>query len=242
MGYILLEGGAEFGGQMEECDRRAIQLAGGPGARICIVPTAAVPDDNDQRAGNNGVRWFQSLGAVNVSSLPLTDPQAANDERWIRKLEGSQLIFILGGFPVYLEQVLREGRIWKAICEAHQAGAVLAGSSAGAMVLCQWYFDPRGRRIRRGLNLLGGICLLPHHDTFGHSWVSKLGELPADSLMMGIDAQTGVIDDGPQGSWRVYGQGAATLYRTDRSVQRFTRGQFFPLEPGATSRPPGAES
>jgi hypothetical protein len=66
MGHILLEGGSEFGGQMEECDRRAIQLAGGVGARIRIVPTAAVPDDNHQRAGENGVRWFRSLGVVTL--------------------------------------------------------------------------------------------------------------------------------------------------------------------------------
>ena len=104
MGHILLEGGSEFGGRMEECDRRAIQLAGGAGARIRIVPTAAVPDDNHQRAGENGVRWFRSLGAVDVSSLPLTDPRSAADPRWAQELEGAQLIFILGGFPSYLAE------------------------------------------------------------------------------------------------------------------------------------------
>ena len=38
MGYILLEGGAEFGGEMAAADRRAIELAGGPGAPIGIIP------------------------------------------------------------------------------------------------------------------------------------------------------------------------------------------------------------
>ena len=55
-GYLLLEGGAEFGGRMSEPDRRAIELAGGPGAPISIIPTAAAPDNNHQRAGRNGVR------------------------------------------------------------------------------------------------------------------------------------------------------------------------------------------
>lgn len=234
MGYILLEGGAEFGGQMEECDRRAIQLAGGAGARICIVPTAAAPDDNHERAGSNGVRWFQSLGAVNVCSLPLTDPHAANDERWVREVEGSQLIYILGGFPRYLEGVLRGSRTWKTIREACTGHAVLAGSSAGAMVLCEWYFDPLGQEIRRGLNLLEKTCMLPHHDTFGKSWVSRLGGLPSDTLLIGIDEQTGVIDDGPEGRWRVYGKGAVTLYRTRESVERFSRGRSFQMGPRAT--------
>ncbi len=45
-GYILLEGGAEFGGYMAEPDLRAIQLAGGLEAVVSIIPTAAAPDHN----------------------------------------------------------------------------------------------------------------------------------------------------------------------------------------------------
>ena len=49
-GYLLLEGGAEFGGQMAVPDRRALELAGGFEARISIIPTAAAPDNNFLRA------------------------------------------------------------------------------------------------------------------------------------------------------------------------------------------------
>ncbi len=77
-GHILLEGGSEFGGRMAEPDSRAIQLASGTNASICIVPTAAAPDHNDQRAGQNGVRWFKRLGAGQVVSLPLVDQASAN--------------------------------------------------------------------------------------------------------------------------------------------------------------------
>ena len=242
MGHILLEGGSEFGGQMEECDRRAIQLAGGAGARIRIVPTAAVPDDNHQRAGQSGVRWFRSLGAVDVDTLPLTDPRSAADPRWVRELDGSQLIFILGGSPRYLEETLRGSPAWKAIREAPGTSAVLAGSSAGAMVLCQWYWSPREREIRPGLNLLEKTCLLPHHDTSGHSWVSALKGLPADTRLIGIDEQTGVMEDGPEGRWRVYGKGAVTLYLNGRCAERFDRGQSFRMEPRPTPPLPGAAS
>jgi len=78
-GYILLEGGSEFGGRMEEPDLRALALAGGPGARLNIIPAAAAPDNNQERAGKNGLRWFESLGATNVNALPLTDRESAND-------------------------------------------------------------------------------------------------------------------------------------------------------------------
>jgi len=71
MGYILLEGGAEFGGQMAEPDRQAIMLAGGPDMPISIIPAAAAPDNNHQRAGRSGVDWFRRLGATNVSAVPV---------------------------------------------------------------------------------------------------------------------------------------------------------------------------
>ena len=48
-GYLLLEGGAEFGGAMSEPDREAIRLAGGLGAQTAILPTAAAPDNNHDR-------------------------------------------------------------------------------------------------------------------------------------------------------------------------------------------------
>src|SRR5260370_16853811 len=100
-GYILLEGGAEFGGLMSEPDRRAIELAGGSDAPISIIPTAAAPDNNHRRAGNNGVNWFKSLGARQVESLPLIDKTSANDPQIAGKIRQSPLIYMLCAFPAY---------------------------------------------------------------------------------------------------------------------------------------------
>src|SRR5215207_4912102 len=105
-GHILLAGGAEFGGRMAELDLRTIELAGGFDVQISIIPTAAAPDHNHERAGRNGVRWFESLGARNVAALPLIDRASADDPAIIAALHKSQLIYLLGGFPHYLGQTL----------------------------------------------------------------------------------------------------------------------------------------
>ena len=81
-GHILLEGGAEFGGQMAAADRRGIELAGGAYAPLCIIPAAAAPDHNDQRAGQNGVTWFKHLGARQVTLLPVVDADSANNRSY----------------------------------------------------------------------------------------------------------------------------------------------------------------
>ncbi len=213
---MLLEGGAEFSGKMAEPDRRAIELAGGPGAVISIIPTAAAPDNNHQRAGNNGVRWFRSLGAHQVESRPLIDRASANDPRIASKISQSRLVYLLGGFTGYLAETLKNSASWQAMLAAYEGGAVIAGSSAGAMVLCQYYYDPAKGQIVEGLRLVPNACVLPHHNTFGKRWAQHLSELLPQVVLLGIDEQTGMLDDGKAGrkiGWRVYGQGTVTLYR-----------------------------
>jgi cyanophycinase len=215
-GYLLLEGGAEFGGQMAEPDRRALELAGGFDAPISIIPTAAAPDNNYQRAGNNGVRWFRSLGATQVESFPVIDTTSANDPQLAREVAQSRLIYMLGGFTGYLAETLKGSAIWQAMLEAYSAGAVIAGSSAGAMVMCQYYYDPSKRQPATGLGLLPNTCVLPHHNTFGKGWAAQLTTLLPQAVLLGIDERTGMLDDCAENKktcWSVYGQGTVTLYR-----------------------------
>ena len=134
MGYLLLEGGAEFGGRMSEPDLRAIELAGGFNSPICILPTAAAPDNNHKRAGSNGIRWFESLGAKNVFVVDVIDSASANDESLAASILTSRLIYLLGGFPRHLAETLENSACWRAALNAYGQGAVIAASSAGAMV------------------------------------------------------------------------------------------------------------
>src|SRR4030095_15046169 len=213
MGYLLLEGGAEFGGRMRDPDLRGIELACGFDAPIRIIPTAAAPDNNHQRAGNNGIRWFQSLGAKDVQSVPLLSRIRAEDKTISQSLREARLIYLLGGFTHYLGQTVKDSPVWDAALEAYQNGAVIAGSSAGAMVMCQFYYDPSAGRIHDGLNLVPNSLVLPHHNTFGKSWAPKpLKRLP-DVTLIGIDERTGMLNDGENHAWNVYGAGEITLYR-----------------------------
>ncbi len=131
MGYFLLEGGAEFGGGMREPDLKAMELAGGLDAPIRIIPTAAAPDNNHQRAGNNGVRWFQRLGAKDVISIPLIDKASASDENIAQSLRDAKLIYMLGGFTHYLGQTLKDSLAWKAALDAHNGAAVIRAQVQG---------------------------------------------------------------------------------------------------------------
>lgn len=227
MGYLLLEGGAEFGGDMSEPDLHAMELAGGLDASIVILPTAAAPDNNHQRAGRNGVRWFQSLGASQVDLVPLTDKSSANDLALAIRIRSARLIYLLGGFPRYLAETLRDSHVWRAALEAYQEGTVIGGSSAGAMVLCEYYYDPYESKLLSGLNLLPNCCVLPHHNNFGRNWSRQLTRQIPNATLIGIDEQTGMINES-SGKWTVYGRGEATLYY-DGQKAVYTRGAIFKL-------------
>ncbi|HLX57172.1 MAG TPA: Type 1 glutamine amidotransferase-like domain-containing protein [Ktedonobacteraceae bacterium] len=230
-GYLLLEGGAEFGGKMSEPDRRAMVLAGGSDAQISIIPTAAAPDNNYQRAGNNGVNWFKSLGAARVEWLPLIDKPSANDARLADILAHSRLVYMLGGFTGYLGETLKDSACWQAMQRAYENGAVIAGSSAGAMVTCQFYFDPAMGQVVEGLGLVPRSCVLPHHNTFGKGWADRLSKLLPGVALLGIDERTGMLDDSDAGrkrGWRVYGQGAITIYHSGQSTV-YRAGESFDL-------------
>lgn len=212
MRRLLLAGGAEFGGQMAIPDRQALALAGGEDAPVVILPTAAAPDQNHLRAGQNGVRWFESLGARRVQVAPVIDRASAESPEIASLIRSARLVYLLGGFTHYLGQTLQGSLAWQAALDAQQAGAVIGGSSAGAMVLAQHYFDPGSGRVFDGLGLVARVCVLPHFNTFGRSWVSRLQELLPEAVLLGLDERSAVLLGDTPGAWRVLGQGAATVY------------------------------
>ena len=128
---------------------------------------------------------------------------------------------MLGGFTGYLGETLKGSAAWQAVLEAYAMGAVVAGSSAGAMVMCELYYDPSRGQVIEGLNLVANSIVLPHHNTFGKSWASRLLEISQVTLV-GIDEETGMLDDGA-GTWTVYGAGNITLYR-NQEVENYGPG------------------
>jgi len=228
LGILVLEGGSEFQGKMEEPDKKALALIGNRKARLRIIPTAAVPENNSSRAGNNALKWFRKLGAKNIISLPIIDKETANDSELSTELRRADFIFILGGSPGYLESTLRDSRALDALLDAYQAGAVVVGSSAGAMVLCEWYFDPAAKKIKKGFGILNGVILIPHHNTIKSQWQSLYLDKVADVLWVGIDEQTGMINQLEHNRWTVYGQGGVTVYRRN-GPDYYRTGQTFRL-------------
>lgn len=226
-GHIVLAGGAEFCGQMVNADLRMLELAGGRDVPISIIPTASAPGQRHMEVGAHGRRWFRTLGARNIEVLPIVDRVSANDSVFAERLRASRIIYLVSGFMGYLHRTLKGSACWEAVQEAYQLGAVIGGSSAGAMVLGQYFYDPAIRRIADGFNLVSNTCVLPHHDVFGYGWVERLTQAMPHITVVGIDESTAMIDDGDTHclrNWNIYGGGAVTCYRLG-SARVYNEGQ-----------------
>jgi cyanophycinase-like exopeptidase len=220
---VALVGGNEFRRDCDAMDRALIAAAGGPGARVVVVPTAAT-NENPYVAGENGIRHFRRLGAFAEKLLVVDDESAAHFET-ARQLERFNLIYFTGGDPVYLLDTLRGSPAWEAIRRVHARGGLVAGSSAGAMALggAMWRFDGW----TPGLGLVSHVAVLPHHATLSARWNAQhmRATLPSGVTLVGIDEATALLL--PEG--RVLGVGKVMVYGGE-GVREYGSGEIARLQ------------
>ena len=213
-GTLALVGGAEWREGCRKFDAALLEAAGTD--EVLVLPTAAA-FENPGRAVETARSYFEELG-VNVSGLMVLGRTEAEDETNAAVVRSSRFVYIGGGSPMHLRSVLKGSRLWQALLDAWNDGAVLAASSAGAMVLCDPMVDPRGGAYTVGLGLLANMPIFPHHDTAPAHLKERSMELrPEGAVLVGIDEQTALIRD-PDGTWRVAGQGSVTLYGPGRDA------------------------
>ena len=226
-GLLALVGGAEFTPGNEPCDRRLVAAAGGGPA--LIVPTAAARQA-PERAVATATRWFAGLG-LQVDELMVLCRGDAASAALADRARAARLLYLTGGDPGLVVSVLRGSRVWQAMLDAWQAGAALAGSSAGAMALCESVLllerwpDHRRRRHAPGIGVVPGVALIPHFDTFGAGWVESAlaGASEAVAALLGVDERSACLWDGSR--WLSTGPGAVTLIDTRGTAARFEAGE-----------------
>ena len=210
-GIMALVGGDEFRRHCREMDGEIMQAAGRHPARVVVIPTAAA-HAGPEKAAQDGVTHFNSLGG-RAESLMILDRKQAEDAGLVTGVAAADLIYFTGGNPNHLLDTLRDSRLMAAILAAVDQGSILAGSSAGAMVMGSWMRRPRSAEWIPGLGLVPGTAILPHHENSDPAVIfDQLQSRLTDGLIvLGIDAQTGVL--GPPGRWQVVGHGQVTGYQ-----------------------------
>jgi cyanophycinase-like exopeptidase len=231
-GPLALVGSGEYIPVMTEIEGA---LLDGRAPRFVQLPTAAAPEGERslKRWVDLGLAQAERLGVEGVPVV-VKDRADADDSALAALVEGAGLVYLSGGNPPYLASVLRGTRVWAAIRETWEAGAALAGCSAGAMALTAWVPDIRRptRDPQPGLGAVDHLRVIPHFDRFVGRMPELVGSYLAkkapDVTLVGVDEDTALIRDGDV--WTVRGRQAVWVLTTEGRTP-YRDGETVPLSP-----------
>lgn len=216
-GPLLVIGGAEDKLGSKTILNRFVRLAGGAGAKIAVLSTASSLGDEATAVYRE---LFHQLGVKDVRGLRPVTRAEANDPASSEPLADVTGVFMTGGNQSKLSQVVSGTRLGDAIANAHDRGAVIAGTSAGASALSRHMVSfgaegttPKQRMVQlaAGLGLLPGVIVDQH---FGER--NRFGRLVAlvaaspSLLGMGVDEDTAALV-WADGTFEVVGKGSVLV-------------------------------
>ncbi len=142
-----------------------VELAGGPHAKIVVVPTAG----GNRRADGTPISYVDSVvlaswkarGLSNVHMLHTHDPKVADTEAFAAILRDAKAVWFVGGRQWNIVDSYAKTRTYDAFHAVLARGGVIGGSSAGATI--------QGSYLVRGAVAGAQIMMAPepeHQDAF----------------------------------------------------------------------------
>ena len=145
-GTIVLGGGYFNQGNSAALLKRIIDLAGGAGISLVIIPTA---DSQLEPATSGGASTtlidyekaardiFARLGVQHVTVVHTRDRRVADSDAFVAPLQSADCVWIPGGDLQLLFRVYPDTRVQRELQGVLGRGGVVAGDSAGAVVIGQ---------------------------------------------------------------------------------------------------------
>jgi len=216
--------------------QRFLDLAGGPGAPVVLIPTAGGAESYAEtwRGGDA----FRAAGATRLTVLHTTDRDTANTAAFVEPLRRARGVWFGGGRQWRLADAYLHTRVHEELQAVLDRGGVVGGSSAGATIL--------GSYLVRGDTRTNTIMMGDHEEGFGflrdvgvdqhllrrNRQFDLLEVIRArpDLLGIGIDEDTGIVVRGD--SFEVIGRSYVAIYDHERRLD--SGGLFYFLSPGDT--------
>ncbi|NJC41023.1 cyanophycinase [Brevundimonas alba] len=160
---------------------------------------------------------FGALGVTNLVELYVEERSQSSDNPALEALDGAAGVFFSGGDQLRISSQIGDTPIERRIRELHEAGAVIAGTSAGASVMSETMLvkgaSSESYRIgdlhmAPGLGLIRDLIIDQHFAERGR-YGRLLGAVAHNPRLLGvgIDEDTAIVVEGR--AFRVIGSGAA---------------------------------
>jgi cyanophycinase len=216
-GPVMMIGGAEDKRRDRVILTRFIEFAGGSDSNIVVISTAS---SMGELAAARYAELFSGLGAGNVVGIrPLTREQANAPEAYL-PFKDATGVFLTGGNQLRLVTVVGATRLEDALVSAHDRGAVVGGTSAGASAVAAHMVafgrsgaSPKHRMIHlsAGIGLVQGIVVDQHFEQRGR-WGRLLAAVALSPRLLGIglDEDTAAVIHADR-TLEVIGRGSVTI-------------------------------
>ncbi|MBM3724426.1 MAG: cyanophycinase [Acidobacteria bacterium] len=213
-GSLLAAGGGALGPAIV---KRFIDLAGGPGALIVVIPTAGELDTSLRARLEPGL--LVKAGARRIRVLHTRDRMVADTEAFAAPLREARGVWFEGGRQWRLVDSYAGTRTQREIQNVLARGGVVGGTSAGASILASYMV--RGARdgnhilmapgYEEGFGFLRNAAIDQHLFRRGRErdMIQVVAAYP-DLLGIGIDESTAIVVSG--NTFEVIGAGKVAIY------------------------------
>lgn len=199
-GRLVAIGGAEDKEAELEILSRVFALAPEGHDQVTVIATASgIPDD----VLPTYKAVFKRLGAKRVHTLGVRDRKEAADPQSVRQVARSGVIFFTGGDQLRLTNVLGGSDMLEAIRGRFLAGAVVAGTSAGAVALSSTMIYNGGAedalhkgsvKMSSGLGFVDGLIIDSHFLERGRfTRLMEVGATNPEHLGVGLGEDAAAI-------------------------------------------------
>jgi cyanophycinase len=216
-GPVMVIGGAEDKLRDKVILSRFAKFAEGAQGKVVVISTASSLGDQATAMYHE---LFTGLGIGEVVGVRPEERDEADDPRIAAMLRDATGVYLTGGNQSRLTQVVAGTRLGDALFLAHDRGAVIAGTSAGASAMASHMVafgnagpTPKNRMVQlsAGLGILPGVVIDQHFGERGR--IGRLLALVAQSpslLGLGIDEDTCAVVFADR-TLHVIGRGALTI-------------------------------
>ena len=210
-GKVVLAGGTFI----DEMGAEVVRLAGGPQARVVLIPTAYGPTEEE------GIEQFREQWSkwqpATIAILHTRDRVVANDPEFVEPLKSATAVWFYGGVQSRLTDTYGGTLVAREVQAVFERGGVVGGNCAGAMALGETMIvggdgdEDDEVILRPGLGIVRKMIADSHY--LERNRIERLRsvvEANPDHFGLGIDSSTAVVIDG--GELRCIGKSyAATI-------------------------------
>lgn len=206
-GTLALIGGGEW---TDGCSFDAELLSASGSDEVLVLPTGSAYE-NPHHLVEQAAAWFDRLGAKVVEVPVLTRADGLVRDN-VDAVGRASFIYLAGASAMHLRSVLKDSPVLDAMLAAYDAGAVLAGTNAGADVLCDPMVDSRGGAFTVGLGVVSGLAVIPRSNTWSHDKIHRTVELAPPGVALAEVPEATAMIRSADGMWRGAGVGEVQVY------------------------------